>query len=109
MLSRENRLTKKADFENVRQNGKFVKAPFLSISFFDRGDEKPSRFGFIVSKKISTKANVRNRVKRKLRVMIFRHLGSVKEGSDFVIVAKSGILREEDDKIEVELKKVICK
>jgi ribonuclease P protein component len=108
MLAKENRLTNKADFEKVRQNGRFIRTPFFSISFLDRGDEKPSRFGFIVSKKVSTKANVRNKVKRKLREMVFKYLKCVKKGDDFVVVAKSGILREKDDKIEDVLKKIIC-
>ncbi len=108
MLRNENRLTEKTHFENVRQNGKFVSTPLFSVSFLDRKDNKPSRFGFIVSKKLSTKANVRNKVKRILRELVRKNLSSVKAGFDFVIIAKSGIMKQSSDTIESKLKEFIC-
>ncbi len=64
------------------------------------------RFGFIVSKKISTKAHERNKVKRILREIVRKNIFRMK-GRDYVIVAKSGILHAKHDMIEDELEKVI--
>lgn len=107
MLAKENRLTARADFENLRQNGKFLTTPYFSFSFTKRETQLPSRFGFIVSKKISKSAVVRNRVKRILREIVRKNIGTVKEGWDAVFLVKSGILSAETDKIEVEVKKCL--
>lgn len=107
MLPRANRLTEKLDFENVRQNGKFVSMKFFSVSILDRGDKSTSRFGFIVSKKISTKANERNKVKRMLREIVRRNLMKVKNGFDFVVITKRGIIEASDATIEKQLMSVI--
>lgn len=104
MLPKENRLTKKSDFETVRQSGKFTTGHDFVISHFNRKDTLPSRFGFIVSKKISLKAHVRNKVKRTLREIVRKNLKSVKVGHDFVILAKTPILHADRIKLESELK-----
>lgn len=107
MLPGENRLTKRADFEKVRLEGKFHSTSFFSISFLDRKDDGPARFGFIVSKKVSTRAHVRNRVKRILRESVRRNLKDAKRGFDFVIIAKSSIIRDNDATITSKLKEFI--
>lgn len=107
MLAKENRLTARADFENLRQNGKFLTTPYFSFSFIKRETHLPSRFGFIVSKKISKSAVVRNRVKRILREIVRKNINSVKEGWDAVFLVKSRILNGDVAKIEVEVKKCL--
>jgi ribonuclease P protein component len=108
MLPKINRLSKRGDFERVRNEGEFRTFPFFLISYLDRKDSHPSRFGFVVSKKISTRAHVRNRVKRVLRECVRRNLRSAKQGFDFVIIAKASILRASNDTIESGLKEFIC-
>jgi ribonuclease P protein component len=113
MLSSVNRLTKKIDFENVRQNGKFISSKLFAISYVKgKGDGQthrsaPTRFGFIVSKKISTKAHERNHIKRILREYFRKNLDRIKAGYDYVIVAKVGILHATHAKIEDELKNAL--
>jgi len=58
----------------------------------------------VVSKKISKKAVVRNKIKRRLKHLCRENL---KSGS-FVIVVKKDISNEDFKKIEDEFKKVIC-
>lgn len=106
MLSSVNRLTQKSDFLYVRQNGKFISTPLFSVSWV-KNDLSASRFGFIVSKKISMKAHERNRVKRILREVARENLDSVKQGFDFVVVAKVGILHATHGTIETELTNAI--
>ena len=107
MLPRKYRLNKKTDFENVRQNGKFISTPLFLFSFWNRHTSDPSRFGFIVSKKISLRAHERNKVKRTLRAIIGKNLNSMKNGVDIVFLAKHGILKANFDKIEKEVKNVL--
>ena len=102
MLPSINRLTKKTDFENVRQNGKHTTTPLFSLSWVKNNTET-SRFGFIVSKKISMKAHERNRIKRMMRESVRNNLLKAKKGYDFVVVAKNGILHETHGTIESEL------
>ncbi len=114
MLPRENRLTAKSDFEYVRQNGNRISTPIFSVSYVKRdsivslqNDTLP-RFGFIVSKKISTKAHIRNKAKRRLRETVKKNLNSVKPGFDYVIIAKPGIVHATHDTIEAQVKKALC-
>jgi len=113
MLPASNRLTKKIDFENVRQKGKFITTKLFSISYVKRDsiaslqNDVPSRFGFIVSKKISMKAHERNHIKRILREIFRNNLDNIKGGVDFVIVAKVGIAHATHGTIETELTNAI--
>jgi ribonuclease P protein component len=92
MLPPKHRLTKKTDFQNVYQNGRFLTSKDITISIVNRKDGKESRFGFVVSKKISTKATDRNRVKRLMRESVWAHIKEIPQGCDYVITAKSGII-----------------
>ena len=107
MLAKANRLTKRTDFENLRQNGKFLTTPYFSFSFIKRETDTPSRFGFVVSKKISKSAVVRNKVKRTLREIVRKNINSVKGSWDAAFLVKSKILNEETGKIEIEVKKCL--
>lgn len=108
MLSKINRLTKKKDFEAVFKNGKSLKKYFLLFRIL-KNNLKESRFGFVVSKKISNKATVRNKVKRRLRSAV---LGQFKKNKlpadnwcvDLVIIALPGIEKKEFSEIREIIK-----
>lgn len=86
MLPKKNRLTKKSDFDKVFKDGKSTKGDFLIFRVL-KNHSKESRFGFIVSKKISNKAIIRNKIKRRLRGIIFKDLENIKKSIDVVIIA----------------------
>ena len=69
MLAKENRLRKERDFEAVFRNGKTFKEGFLVLKTI-KNNLDTNRFGFIISQKVSKKATVRNKIKRKLREVI---------------------------------------
>lgn len=94
MLPKANRLTKKKDFEAVFQNGEGLKNGFLIFKAL-KSNLKESRFGFVVSKKISNKATTRNKVKRRLRDAVFVLLKEVKKPSDVVVISLPGIEKKE--------------
>lgn len=90
MLPQNNRLKKKKDFEKVFRKGKGFKEDFLALKTC-RNDFNCSRFGFVVSQKISKKATVRNKIKRMLRKIIEENLKTIKKGSDVLIIVLPGL------------------
>ncbi len=107
MLDRKNRLTKKSEFEKVREEGKVASSDSFSLSFLNREDSKPSRFGFIVSTKISKAATIRNRAKRALREGVRQSIAYIKDGYDCVVLAKPIIVKRYTDEIIRELQKTL--
>ncbi|MEK7503439.1 MAG: ribonuclease P protein component [Patescibacteria group bacterium] len=89
MLPGTNRLKKKKDFERVFKQGRGLKESFLSLKLVKNGLGE-TRFGFVVGQKVSRKAVVRNKVKRRLRDIVRSQLGGIKKGLDVAIVAGKG-------------------
>ncbi|MCK5044233.1 ribonuclease P protein component [Candidatus Parcubacteria bacterium] len=90
MLPKENRLRSKKDFDRVFREGRGLKEDFLYLKFA-KNNSNFSRFGFIVSQKVSKRAVVRNRLKRALRALIRTRMPRVKKGVDIVLIAISGL------------------
>jgi ribonuclease P protein component len=108
MLPKENRLKNKKDFESVFKNGKGFKEGFFYLKI-KKNNLELSRFGFVVSKKISKSAVVRNKIKRAIRNYFRFNIGSIKKGLDGVLVVVSQINKEGFDKIEDNLRRVLKK
>lgn len=100
MLPRQARMTRPADFRRAIREGRRAGRPALTghLAVPDTsGPEdavpstvvrpaEPAKVGFIVSRAVGT-AVVRNRVKRRLRVAVREHLGSLPAGSLLVVRA----------------------
>lgn len=91
MLPEQNRLKKKKDFERVFKEGKGYKENFLYLKIA-KNDLPASRFGFVVGKKYSGKAVLRNKIKRRLREIVKTNLPSIKPGLDGVMIVLPGLL-----------------
>lgn len=109
MLARPYRITKEEEFEKVKKEGKTYSHPFFSFIVYERGDKKPSRFGFIVSKKISNIAVIRNKIKRALREAARHNIAVVKPGYDIVVLTKSAIARKYTSEIMQEVDSFLVK
>lgn len=105
MLSNSNRLRSDSDFAEVRNKGTLHQGQNFAISMRDRGDSDPSRFGIIVSTKISKSAVARNKVKRIIREGVVEVLDSVNRGMDVVFLVKPSILKVERVELIAEVKK----
>lgn len=102
MLPKIHRLTKKNDFDAVFKEGKTIKDRFLLVKSVKNGLAH-ARFGFVVSKKISPKATVRNKVRRRLRKAFLDVLRPVVSPIDVVVLTLPGV-----EKLEFsELKKSV--
>ena len=98
-MKKQNSLTKKKDFEQVFKKGRGYRRNFLYLKIKDN-DLEFSRFGIIVSKKISNKAVARNQIKRRLREAINKREKNIKRGIDVVIVALLEIEGKKFDEID---------
>jgi len=90
MLPKENRLKKKKDFDQVFKKGKGFNEKFLFLKI-EKNNLKESRFGFVVSQKISKKAVIRNKIKRRLREITKEKILQIKKGIDGVLIVKPGL------------------
>lgn len=67
-----------------------MKSGFLLIKTRENGGDY-SRFGFLVSQKVSKKAVERNKIKRLLRETVSQNFSKIKPGKDVVVVALPGL------------------
>ena len=68
-----------------------------------------SRFGIIVSLKVSKKAVIRNKIKRRIRAILKENLFNIVQGYDFMILTKSGIEGLDYSQIKNKLLKLFQK
>ena len=93
MLPGAYRLRRERDFQRVYKLGRPVFSNDLNLRFIGNNLEK-SRFGFVISHRISSKAVARNRLKRQLGETIRKRTGQIKSGFDAVFTAKKMILHK---------------
>jgi ribonuclease P protein component len=105
VLPKQNRLKKKKDFERVLKEGKGFKEDFLFLKILKNNLEF-SRFGFIVSQKVSKKATVRNKIKRRLREIVRLRLKRIKRGIDGVLIALWGLENKSFKEMEETINKI---
>jgi len=98
MLPKINRLKNKKDIEKVLKRGKGFKEDFLILKLI-KSNFKNSRFAFIVSQKISKKATLRNKTRRRLKELVRIKIKEVKRGLDLILIAAPGL--EEKDFWEI--------
>jgi len=87
MLSCENRLVEKDDFEKVYRLGTVFCWNDIFIKAY-RNEKKETRIGFSIGIKFSKKAVERNRIKRQLRGIVRKNIENLKKGFDVVIMVK---------------------
>ncbi len=103
-LSKKYRLTSKLDFDKVFKEGKAVKGSFLFIRWRANESGFP-RFGFVIPKKVYSRAVDRNRLKRVLSEIGVSYVkNNMTSSRDFVImISKQG----EEDLIKKELENTL--
>lgn len=84
MLKKENRLSKKKDFDAVWQKGRSSFDKILGVKILPN-KLAFNRFGIMIGLKVSKKAVLRNKIKRRLREIIQAEFLNLKNGFDVVI------------------------
>ena len=108
MLVKENRLKNKRDFDIVFKEGKGYKEDFLFLKARNN-DLEFSRFGIVVGKKVSNKAVVRNKIKRRLREILRRKIDRTKKGVDIILITLPGIEKQEFKDLEEKVDRIFKK
>ncbi len=101
MLKKENRLKKVAGTK-----GKVIETPLFNIKISKSG-EKVSRFGFVVSKKVSKKAVLRNKTKRVLAQSARELLKSLGEGKNVIVYAKKLLTFKQLEEVKKSLQEAL--
>ncbi|MGA1862164.1 ribonuclease P protein component [Deferribacter thermophilus] len=105
-FKKDERLRKQREFENVFENGRWVNGKYVDICF---ALDQSRKVGFIVSKKISKKAVIRNKVKRRLREIFRLNKYDLPDTVNLIIVAKKGVEKVSFSDLEDEVRKLFKK
>jgi ribonuclease P protein component len=90
-LNRALRLRKNSDFQRVRQQGRSIASRLLILAWAPN-DQPQLRVGFVVSKRVSKRANQRNYIKRLLSEAVREELAQIPPGWDLVFSARSQVI-----------------
>ena len=108
MLARPNRITSDKDFSFIFKKGKFFRSKNFSLRIL-KTNLKSSRFGFVVSNKVSKKATERNKIKRRLRSVIEADLEQIAAGYDIVFIVAPKIIELDFNSIKEEAETALSK
>ena len=100
------RLTKRSEFLAVRHGEKRRGRLFL-LEVLHRGDDRPPRVGFTVTKKTGNAVR-RNRIRRRLKEALRVHAArDMAAGNDYVIVGREDVLAAPFGRLAAELSRRI--
>jgi ribonuclease P protein component len=110
MIPRKFRLIGKKNIESVKTGGKMVSSLNFSVLWLkNEANDKNSKFGLIVSKKISAKAVKRNQIKRRLRFVLMQLAPKIKRGYDLLFLTKKGISDTDTASLRNEVELILKK
>lgn len=106
MLPKEHRLARKKDFDRIYRQGRSFFIKELGIKTAKNGLDI-SRFGFVVSLKVSKKAVERNLIKRRLREIIRETLPEIRPGFDCAVIVRPGGKDMDYGKMKSEMRSLL--
>jgi ribonuclease P protein component len=101
------RLLRHADFQVVYQTGRKHFSGNMTAFYRESGRSAGPRVGFTVGKVLGG-AVVRNRIRRRMRAAVRRHLGELARPLDLVLHPRKSVLTLEFAKLEAEIAKVFA-
>jgi ribonuclease P protein component len=103
-LSRSRRITRRADFQRVREDGASVKSRFLVLGYLeDESLEEPFKLGLITTRRLGN-AVTRNHFRRQIRGIVQRTGDRIKPGHWLVIIARHASAGASSEQLEKEWK-----
>lgn len=108
MLPQINRIKRKKDFEIIFKNGLNFKDSFLVLKV-SKNNLEITRFGFIISQKVSKKAVIRNKIRRRLSGIIWSNFKEIKKGIDIVIICLPGLEKKDFLELKNSVNKIFKK
>lgn len=107
MLASDFRLKKTSDFNRVKEKGKLYQSENFGVTVLEKDKDEPSRFGFVISTKISKLAAHRNRIKRAFGEAVRQNFKKISKGYDMVFLAKTTMEKKTTDEIMKQVKDFI--
>lgn len=104
----KNSLRRKKDFDRVFEAGQSFYCPILAIKS-KKNDLEFNRFGIIISLKVSKKAVIRNKIRRRIREILKNNIVKNKENRDFVIIVSKNIIDKDFQEIKENILKILEK
>ena len=95
MLSKKNRLKKNKDFNKIFKKGKKINEEVLLLIIL-KNNLKETKVGVVINKKVSKKAVIRNKIKRRIYNSIRNKLPEIEKGFDFLIIVRPEIKEKSD-------------
>jgi ribonuclease P protein component len=108
MLAAPNRLRKAYDITRVYRRGKYGGSGRLSVKVLGTGQPE-SRATIVVAKKISKRAVVRNRIRRRLAGILREEWQTVRPGYDIVVTVHQDIAAEATETLRQALVEALRK
>jgi ribonuclease P protein component len=108
-LARKHSLKGQKNFERVKEKGKLYQSDSFAVAVYEREDNEVSRFGFVISAKISKIAVHRNRIRRALSETVRMNISFFPKGRDVVFLAKKNITRKTTEQIMREVEQFFRK
>lgn len=112
-LPKAHRLKNRQDYRAVYRRGIRRYSPYITlIALLEQdllGTAPPTMFGISISKKVSKKAVVRNRIKRQIKGAIRANLKSIEPGWKIVIVVKPKAIKCKYEHFLRELEELLKK
>lgn len=110
MLPKIYRLSLRDQLPKIKNEGRIYHGMSATIivgkKLYSPNPEGVSRFGFIVSNRVSKSAVARNRIRRLLREAVYERLSRVNPGLSIVIIGKQKIVGKQLKEIGIELEKL---
>jgi len=104
MLAKSSRLAKAKDFEKIFKRGKSFYTKIFSIKAL-ANESGINRYGIVISTKVSKKAVIRNKLKRRFQAALKEYDSQLKSGHDLVIIASPAAINLKYKVIKSELEK----
>jgi ribonuclease P protein component len=101
------RLLKHADFQAVYQKGRKYFAGNITAFYRNRNDTQGPRVGFTVGKVLGGAVD-RNRIRRRMRAAVRRHLSTLSLPLDVVLHPRKSVLKIEFVRLETELGQIFA-
>ncbi|MFC1663124.1 ribonuclease P protein component [Patescibacteria group bacterium] len=91
MSGKFSRLKKQTDFTQIRKRGRTATSRLITLRWAQL-DKNNTAVAIVASQKISKKAVIRNRAKRRLRSIINKFFKKIKTGNSIIIIARPPII-----------------
>jgi len=98
-MNKEHIVKDNRDFSRIIKNGIFVKNSAIVI-YRMPNEVGTYRFGISVSKKLGN-AIVRNKIKRQLRNIVYKHKKNYQNAMDYIIIVRNGYIGFTFNEIEI--------